>query len=292
MSLNRGESDRAKAAFPSNFFDALNSGDKELALRHLKAEARTPEGVLSPKAAEYNKQGEWDSLMGLPLVYLGNGHCGGRPGQDGYRVCAKAPGECAAKAHAAATKLAPGWYIGAGGRSAGCFAAPMLPPAAAGGPLTLRGAGLLTDGEDPFKLTKGQWQFVLDAWWGNKGLKVDTEDPGPTENPESPVSDFERVEVVDAGVYSPGQGSKPGDVDRENRKQMIAAMTDLRDRIETRLAEAERAATEARERATAAEHNCHKCTGTLCASVRAYERILRRTSSLFLLFSGSKHLEW
>jgi hypothetical protein len=68
-------------------------------MRCLKAEANTPEGVLSPKAAEYNKQGEWDTLMGLQLLCLGDGHCGGRVGQDGYRLCGKAPGECAAKAH-------------------------------------------------------------------------------------------------------------------------------------------------------------------------------------------------
>jgi hypothetical protein len=207
MSPTTGEFDRTNAGFPGNFFDALNSGDKELALTRLKAEANTPEGVLSPKAAEYNKQGEWDTLMGLQLVCLGEGHCGGRPGQDGFRVCAKAPGDCVAKAHNGAPRLSAGWYIAAGGRAAGCFATPRLPATTAGGPLTSRGAGLLTDGEDPFRLTKGQWQFVIDAWLATQGLRVDTQVdplPGPAPAQESPAGDFERVEVPDAdNVWDP-----------------------------------------------------------------------------------------
>jgi hypothetical protein len=99
--------------------------------------------------------------MGLQLVCLGEGHCGGRPGQDGFRVCAKAPGNCVAKAHNGAPRLTAEWYIAAGRRAAGCFAAPKLPTTAAGGPLTPRSAGLLTDGEDPFHLTKGQWQLEM-----------------------------------------------------------------------------------------------------------------------------------
>jgi hypothetical protein len=258
MSHLTGEFDRTNAAFPRNFFDALNSGDKELALRHLKAEANTLEGVLSPKAAEYNKQGEWDSLMGLQLVCLGEGHCGGRPGQDGFRVCAKAPGDCVAKAHNGAPRLTAGWYIAAGGRAAGCFAAPKLPITAAGGPLTARSAGLLTDGEDPFRLTKGQWQFVIDAWCATQGLRIDTwavAFADPVSEQESPASDFERVEAPDLGNLLGSEEPTPVTQDPiPDTENESAALCEMQIRVERRLAGMERALEVAHDEATAA-HN-------------------------------------
>jgi hypothetical protein len=256
MSLRTGEFDRTSAAFPGNFFDALNAGDRELALSHLKAEANTPEGVLSPKAAEYNKQGEWDTLMGLQLVCLGEGHCGGRPGQDGFRVCAKAPGDCVAKAHNGAPRLTAGWYIAAGGRAAGCFAAPKLPTTTAGGPLTPRSAGLLTDGEDPFRLTKGQWQFVIDAWLATQGLRVDTRvEPVPDSTPaqESPAGDFERVEPAEAdNGWAPDdpplEAQRPGFLPEE-AVEMLREMESL---VERRLAGMDRAIQVASDESAAA----------------------------------------
>jgi hypothetical protein len=124
MAQAQGEFDRSGMGFPSDFFDALNQGDKDAAMTSLKMAAHTPEGVLSPKVAEYNRQGEWDTRMELALVCFGSNQCGGRVGQDGYRICGKARDECATKAHAAAPAATPGWRISAGGKAAGCFANP------------------------------------------------------------------------------------------------------------------------------------------------------------------------
>jgi hypothetical protein len=256
MSLRTGEFDRTNATFPGNFFDALNSGDKELALTHLKGAANTPEGVLSPKAAEYNKQGEWDTLMGLQLICLGEGHCGGRPGQDGFRVCAKAPGDCVAKAHNGAPRLTAGWCIAAGGRAAGCFAAPKLPATTAGGPLTARGAGLLTNGEDPFRLTKGQWQFVIDAWLAAQGLRVDTRaeptpDPAPAQ--DSPAGEFERVEAPDEDNFWDPDEPPPMRPDPGPRSEDVLDMLhEMHALMERRLAGMDRGVQVAHDEAVAA----------------------------------------
>jgi hypothetical protein len=226
MAQERGELDRVKLAFPRNFFDALNSGDTDLAFRCLGAEAKTPEGMLTPKAADYNKQGEWDSLMGLHLGCLGDGYCGGRVGQDGYRVCGKAPGECAAKSHDGAKQLSAGWYVSAGGRAAGFYSSPKLPLATAGGPITARAAGLLVDGENPYKLTKGQWQFVFDAWNASKGLRVEVvnlEEGDAPQDQESPTAGFEHVEATDAGGPTLFQDPAPSGSTQGAGAQMYAS---------------------------------------------------------------------
>jgi hypothetical protein len=257
MSLERGELDRANAAFPRNFFDALNAGDKERAMHYFRAEAKTPEGELTPKAAEYNKQGEWDSLTALQLVCVGADHCGGRPGQDGFRSCAKAPGECAAKAHADTHRMTPGWYIAAGGRAAGCYTSPMLPPASSGGPIKARGAGLLNDHESPFRMTKAQWQFIIDAWNRPQGLQVTTqgleEDVGPDVE-TSPATDFEHLEISDLD----GEGPRPEPATNSpafnpQMQEVVAALVELRARLERRIEQAERGFQRALEELSEAE---------------------------------------
>jgi hypothetical protein len=266
MLQERGESDRARVVFPSNFFDALNSGDTDTAFRCLGAEAKTPEGMLTPKAADYNKQGEWDSLVGLHLACLGDGYCGGlgdgycggRVGQDGYRVCGKAPGECTAKSHDGAKQLSAGWYISAGGRAAGFYSSPKLPLAAAGGPITARAAGLLVDGENPYKLTKGQWQFVFDAWNASKGLRVEVinlEEGNTPQDQESPTAGFEHVEATDAGGPTLLQDPAPSVSTQGAGAQVYAsAVLELTQRVDRRLDEMDRAVRIAQEEAVAA-HN-------------------------------------
>jgi hypothetical protein len=262
MSLERGEFNRTSAAFPRDFFDALNSGDKELAMHHFRTNAKTPEGMLTPKAAEYNKQGEWDSLTGLQLMYVGAGHCGGRPGQDGTRSCAKGPGDCPAKAHADAPRMPPGWYIAAGGRAAGCYTSPMLPPASNGGPIAARGAGLLADRENPFRLTKAQWQFIIDAWNRSQGLQVETQELGadPIPNAEdSPAADFERVEEVERGEEAPRRATTPAELELDPQLQeVLAAVVELRARMERCLEQAEGGFQRALEDLSAAQNESHR----------------------------------
>jgi len=58
-----------------------------------------------------------------------------------------------------------GCYIPGGARaSSGYFKSPFIPSASGGGPITSTIAAALTDHQDLFILTIGQWKFVMESW--------------------------------------------------------------------------------------------------------------------------------
>ena len=213
--------------FASSFFEALNQGDPELALARLNSEAflSLPDGAPSPRAEEYVKSGEWDTATVLSLVLVDEDACFGRVGQDGYRFCGKQPRtSCPAQAHQkqVVKQLTPGWYVSAGGKGSGLFASPKLPRRSEGGPIMSSGAAVLADRENPFKMTKGMWRFVIDAWLEEPSehsvvfsvpsdltmVQEATEVPDPDEDEGNEYGD---VEPGGANVYAEGNDDDEGD---------------------------------------------------------------------------------
>lgn len=163
---------RATRAFPADFFAALNQGNDDEALACMKAEA-LPEGAPSPRTQELIDKGEWDAKTLLCLVYIGSDACAGRIGDSEDRCCARPGGRgaCGAQAHLKNTyDLVPGWYISCGAKSPNVFLSPSLP--AEGGPIRPQGAGRLTDKENRFRLSLGQWKFVIDSWHAAERVQV------------------------------------------------------------------------------------------------------------------------
>jgi hypothetical protein len=158
-----GQPRRNTSQFPHDFFAALNKSDDDTAMMCLRAEA-IPDGVPSPRAADLIKTGAWDSLQKLSLVYVDVDACSGCVGTDGLRFCGKARNFCKVQSHPKSSigKVKRGWYIACLGKSAGVFTTPFLPAQEDGGPIRSQGAVRLLDEDNPFRLTRGQWQFVID----------------------------------------------------------------------------------------------------------------------------------
>ena len=151
--------------FPFDFFAALHKGDDDEALACLRSEA-VPDGeVPSPRAEALIKSGEWDSNQKLSLVLIEANACTGRVGNDDYRFCGRPQNFCGKLAHSKTTvgSIKPGWYISFG-KAHGVLTAPYLPPLQEGGPISSATAGRLLSATNPFRLTKGQWKFVIDSW--------------------------------------------------------------------------------------------------------------------------------
>jgi hypothetical protein len=166
----KGSKSRGNEAFPINFFNALSRGDDDTAFRHLGEEAFV-EGAPSPRTQRLIESGEWDGNQKLSLVLIEASACPGRVGQDkDLRFCGKPPKYCAVQTHSKNTvgPIRKGWYISLG-KAHGVLATPFLPTVEDGGPITGFLAGrLLQTGDSAFRLTKGQWKFIVDAWHASK----------------------------------------------------------------------------------------------------------------------------
>jgi hypothetical protein len=152
--------------FPSNFFDAINQADGDAAVAVVTAVARAADGTLTPRAAELDSIGEWDSKMELSLVCLGGHCCPGKVGQAGSaRFCGRPKSECTIPGHKKVkSSVEAGWYISAGAKNAGVFEQPRLPIERDGGPITASGAAFLIDGEASFKQPKGRWLLPIETY--------------------------------------------------------------------------------------------------------------------------------
>jgi hypothetical protein len=183
--------------FPSNFFDAINQADGDAAVAVVTAVARTADGTLTPRAAELDSIGEWDSKMELSLVCLGGHCCPGKVGQSGSsRFCGRPKSECTVPGHKKTQgSVEAGWYISAGAKNAGVFEKPRLPIERDGGPITASGAAFLLDGEASFKQPKGRWLLPIESYLGS------TKQPASTTGLQVTVPDYEDKDVV--GDLSP-----------------------------------------------------------------------------------------
>ena len=163
--------------FPYDFFAALHRGDDESALACLRSEALPDGDVPSPRAAALMQSGEWDSNQKLSLVLVESNACSGKVGNDDYRFCGKPANFCNVAAHVknSVGPIQRGWYISFG-RAHGVLSSPYLPSLDNGGPISGILAARLLSSENPFRLTKGQWKFVIDSWHAGRveSLSVST----------------------------------------------------------------------------------------------------------------------
>lgn len=166
------EGAKPKVEFPNDLFTSLQRGDVHEATLCLRAASITESGEASPTAKKLMESGEWDLKDLLSLVYIdGTKVCPGRVGTDGLRFCGKLMTYCNAAGHPKNTvgPITRGWYISFG-KSLGVLLSPFLPAHEDGGPIDAATASQLT-GLKPFRLTRGQWKFVIDAW---HSLRVET----------------------------------------------------------------------------------------------------------------------
>jgi hypothetical protein len=187
--------------FPYTFFDAVNQADGDGVVAVVTSVARAADGTLTPRAAELDSIGEWDSKMELSLVCLGAHCCPAKVGQAGApRICGRPKSECSVPGHKkAAGAIEPGWYISAGAKNAGVFEQPRLPIERDGGPITSGGAAFLIDGDASFKLPKGRWLLAIEGYLAAEKAKSATlcveipeYDDGPGDEDLSPDS-YEQI---------------------------------------------------------------------------------------------------
>jgi hypothetical protein len=179
-------------SFPATFFGALQQGDEDEALSLLRAEALPDGEEPSPRAKALIEQGEWDSNQQLSLVLIESNACAGKVGNDDYRFCGKPANFCGIAAHAKNTvgTIRRGWYISLG-KAHGILTTPYLPPLEEGGPITGILAGRFMS-PNPFRLTKGKWKFVIDAWHASRVVSIAS---SPTEQNKEEIV-FSEEEAV------------------------------------------------------------------------------------------------
>jgi uncharacterized protein YneF (UPF0154 family) len=147
--------------FPSDFFAALADGEENGAFASVRREAILPDGQPSPRVVELG--GEWDTSVVVSLCLLDEGCCAGSVGGE-ERFCGKPWSTCNIDKHKKTVKeVRRGWYIAAGSRLTGYYWSPCLPTEEDGGPITAGGAAFLNEA-DPFRMSRGQWILVMDAW--------------------------------------------------------------------------------------------------------------------------------
>jgi hypothetical protein len=190
--------------FPFDFFAALNLGDDDTAMARMRAEA-IPDGVPSPQAEALIKKGEWDTPQRLSLVFVDVNACCGRIGSDSYRFCGKPMNYCHVAAHTKVTvgKIKRGWYIASLGKTQGIFTSPFLPHMDDGGPIRPVGAGRLADGDNPFRMTRGQWRFVIDAWHAANADDPSEEASTQSDTFQPTIVDLPSTERLQPTVFQP-----------------------------------------------------------------------------------------
>ncbi len=159
----------------SRFFESLGRSDNEALLT---IQEQVPaEGVPSPRAQELIDSGEWDSRLALALVPVPSEDiCCGVVGQavrgESRRFCTRVGCEIPAHRLKCPDVTLPGWFIDGGPRDdSGVFAEYRLPLAQDGGPIGDAAAMRLMDGDNRFRLSKGQWKFLIMEW---HAARVDT----------------------------------------------------------------------------------------------------------------------
>lgn len=171
MSTRHGKKGGKSLEFPDDLFASLALGELDDAVTRLRQASINESGEPSPTAKKLMESGEWDAREVLQLVFVSSDACAGRVGSDGLRFCGKTSLLCSAAGHSS-TKIGTikaGWYISFG-KNLGTLITPSLPPHEEGGPITASIAARLT-GPKAFKLTRGQWKFIIDSW---HALKVET----------------------------------------------------------------------------------------------------------------------
>lgn len=187
--------------FPSDFFAALEVGDEHEALACLRAEALPDGEQATPRAQALIDSGEWDSAQNLALVRVDANFCRGRIGKDDYRFCGKP--FCVISAHnkTKVDNIKSGWYISFG-KAQGLLTTPFLPVREDGGPITTVIATKLMAGENSFKMTRGQWKFLIDSWHASQVDSVSLSDKSEKSNASSVVIEFERQPSSESGPQS------------------------------------------------------------------------------------------
>ena len=180
----------------------------ELEAKQLLASAAFPHGVdqgPSPRARALVESGEWEDTSKLvPLRYVDSTCCFGVVRGDGYeRFCGKS--ECTVAAHAKA--LMPvedrrsGYYVAMGTANGGVlkeFYFPKHHPIT-GDLIATREADLfLLDATEPFKLTLGQWRFLLNEY--RESLVVELSSLSPSSDPEGGKKAERKPLLVDTAV--------------------------------------------------------------------------------------------
>ena len=147
--------------------------------------AQVPEsGVPSPRAQEYIDNGEWDADSLISIQFLSGTACRGVVGGSSLyapRFCGLPSINCGARSHEVSSwhEFKPGWYIPAGTSArSGFFQNPSLPPSGAGGPILSGTARALRDPKNSFKLSVGQWKFIIEEWHASRvGVLSDNSSP-------------------------------------------------------------------------------------------------------------------
>jgi hypothetical protein len=189
------------SVFPENFFGALSIGDDDSAFACLQAEAFPDTEPPSPRAQALIESGEWDSNQKLSLVFIERQSCNGKVGNDDTRFCGKPPNYCQVATHIKNTvgEIKRGWYISIG-KTQGVLTSPFLPSSDEGGPIRGSAPGRLVTGENPFRMTKGQWKFVIDSWRASQ-VEVLSE----SDEDLSPPASHPTIDTSVTGLQEPGE---------------------------------------------------------------------------------------
>jgi hypothetical protein len=150
------------------FFEEVLT-NREGAMAMIRAQV-PDEGPPTPRAATYIQSGEWDSDSVFPIVFLGEGVCGGHVRSTSSVLPMQF---CGLAGNCTWGRIHSGWFIPAGtSNRSGFFKTPSLPPHSSGGPILQEIANALR-GNDPFRLTVGQWKFVFEEWHASRVETVD-----------------------------------------------------------------------------------------------------------------------
>jgi hypothetical protein len=110
-------------------------------------------------------------------------------GNDDSRFCGKPLNFCQVIAHSKNTvgDVSRGWYISLG-KTQGILTSPRLPHHDEGGPIRGAAPSRLVMGDNSFRLTRGQWKFIFDAWQASRvEILSDTTTDSGTPSPSSEI---------------------------------------------------------------------------------------------------------
>lgn len=241
------------------FFEALAIGD-DAAMDILREAAVPDDGPPSPRAQELIDTGEWDAQLLLSLVPVSVNGCIGLVGRgiagESRRFCPKV--ECRTPAHQIKCEgiTVPGWFIDGGARAdSGVFADYRLPTADDGGPIPPGAAARLVDRDTPFRLSKGQWKFLIAEWHAGRVEALSSEDDsevgGETQPTAAAGAQLPLVDTNQPGRFFGGRPRSPAQDQREPRAPSpVDDIGRLRQDFDTRLALLEGGLTVNEERLT------------------------------------------
>ena len=184
----------------------------EIEAKELLASYAFPHGLdqpPSPRAQALVASGEWeDTSKLLPLRYVDSSCCFGVIKGDGYeRFCGRF--ECSVAAHSKATipeeDRRVGYYVAMGTANGGVlkeFYFPKDHPITGAPIVTPEAEMFLLDVTDPFRLTLGQWRFLLQEYRASLVLEVSDDSPAAASTFDSREGAFAKLHVDTARPQS------------------------------------------------------------------------------------------